>query len=101
MDRRFSVRLGAAMLFTMGVTLPITGAIAVGKELRLTEASLADLEGAMQSGATSSVEVTVLYLNRIMTFDRRGPKLNAVPVLNPRALDERRARTRCGSSGLR
>jgi amidase len=54
----------------------------------LTDASLADLQAALRSGATSSVELTVLHLNRILAYDRRGPKLNAVPVLNLRALEE-------------
>lgn len=59
-----------------------------GETLHLTRASLSELAAALRSGTTSSVELTVLHLNRIMAYDRRGPRLNAVPVLNPRALDE-------------
>ena len=70
------------------VTMAAAQAADDPKQLTLTEASLADLAGAMRSGATSSVELTVMHLNRIMLYDRRGPKLNAVPVLNPRALQE-------------
>jgi amidase len=54
----------------------------------LSEASIADITGALDSGALTSVELTVLYLNRIEAYDRHGIMLNSVIVDNPDALAE-------------
>jgi amidase len=54
----------------------------------LSDASLAQLEAALASGTLSSVELTVAHLNRVLAYDRRGPKLNSIPLINPRALEE-------------
>lgn len=65
---------------------------AVGTELfSVVEADVAALRSALDAGAVSSVELVARYLNRIGRFDRTGPRLNAVPVLNPEALAEARA----------
>jgi len=42
----------------------------------------------MSAGALTSVELTALYLNRVSAYDGNGTRLNAVPVINPRALEE-------------
>ncbi len=57
----------------------------------VVEASIADLRHALTAGETSSVALVTAYLDRIARFDRSGPCLNSVPVLNPAALDEARA----------
>jgi amidase len=56
--------------------------------LNLVEASIDDLQQALTSGLTTSVELVSLYLRRISTYDCRGPLLNAIPVLNPAVFDE-------------
>ena len=59
----------------------------------VVEAPIARLREALGSGATTAVELARAYLSRIAAYD--GPDtataLNAVPVLNPDALDEARA----------
>ena len=66
----------------------------------VVEASIEQLQDALASGTVTSVELVARYLNRIGRYDRSGPRLNSVPVLNPavfeeaRAADERRARGR-------
>lgn len=55
------------------------------------EASLPELQAAMESGRTSSEELVRQYLERIAAFDNAGPQLNAMLYLNPRALDDARA----------
>ena len=59
--------------------------------MRLVEAGIADLRAALEAGRITAVALTAGYLARIAAFDRHGPRLNAVPVLNPAALEEARA----------
>lgn len=62
------------------------------------EASISDIKSALRDGTTTSVALVDYYLDRIDRFDKTGPKLNSVPILNPdaraqaRESDERRAR---------
>ena len=64
----------------------------------VVEADIDNLREALETGIVTSVELVARYLNRIAAFDRSGPLLNAVPVLDPtaflqaRASDERRSR---------
>ena len=63
------------------------------------EATLAEIQAALESRALTSVELVALYLNRIARFDRRGPRLNAVPVLNPNVFDEAAEADRLRAAG--
>jgi len=56
--------------------------------MKLVEASIADLRRALESGAATAESLAQGYLARIKAYD---PVLNAVPVLNPAALEEARA----------
>ena len=51
--------------------------------LDLVEATIAELSAALDAGLVTSVELVFMFLNRIARYDRRGPRLNAIPVLNP------------------
>ena len=57
----------------------------------LQTATVADINAAMDAGALSSEKLVRLYLNRIDAYDRKGPKINSVITLNPKALEEARA----------
>jgi amidase len=57
----------------------------------VVEASIADLRAALEQGAVTSVQLVEAYLARLDAYDRGGIRLNAVPVLNPAALEEARA----------
>lgn len=57
----------------------------------VVEASIAALRAALERGEITSADLVGLYLDRIARYDRDGPKLNAIPVLNPEALAEARA----------
>lgn len=59
--------------------------------MRLTEATIADLAAALSQGQTTAVALAVASLQRIAALDRRGPCLNAVPILNPEMFTEARA----------
>ncbi|HUE88071.1 MAG TPA: amidase family protein [Vicinamibacterales bacterium] len=56
------------------------------------EQSIEDLQKAMQDKQVTSLELVELYLARIEAYDQRGPSLNAVVAINPRARDEAAAR---------
>jgi amidase len=55
------------------------------KSFRLAEATIADLQNAMESGHQSSASLCKTFLDRIDEIDRRGPKLRAIIELNPDA----------------
>ncbi|MGB3296452.1 MAG: amidase [Phormidesmis sp.] len=54
----------------------------------LEDATIADVHAAYRADALTSTGLTNLYLDRIATYDRSGPKINAVATLNPNALAE-------------
>lgn len=55
------------------------------------DASVAELEAAMDAGTLTAEKLVQLCLARIQAYDRQGPKLHAVMALNPNALAEARA----------
>jgi hypothetical protein len=57
----------------------------------VAETSIADLQKAMAEGRVTSKALVQAYLNRIQAFDQKGPKLNALITVNPRALHEAEA----------
>ncbi len=54
----------------------------------VVELGITQIHEAYRSGAASARSVTQQYLDRIEAYDRRGPYLNSLIVVNPRALDE-------------
>ncbi len=99
-------RTGAAALAlclsagTLAALSPGTAAAAV--PLDLETATVAQLDALMDSGASTSVEITAGYLERISALSVGGPALNAVRVVNPDALAEAAAadaRRAAGESG--
>src|SRR5215203_4476827 len=55
-------------------------------KFELEEATIADIQGALQSGRETEESLTQKYLARIEALDRKGPKINSVIELNPDAL---------------
>lgn len=60
------------------------------KGVDVVEASIADLQQALDEGRTTSVELVDAYLARIAAYDQHGPALNSIVRLNSNA----RARAR-------
>ena len=78
----------------------ICGSVALGLALTpavsaqtvdVTSASIEDLNRAFDAGTLTSERLVELYLARIDAYDAAGPRLNAVIVLNPRAMERARA----------
>jgi len=62
----------------------------VAGRVRVEEASIAELQALMESGAATSEALTAAYLERIAAMDRQGPTLRAVIALTPDALEQAR-----------
>lgn len=58
----------------------------VTAQIEVAGASITELQEAMESGRTTSAEITRAYLERIRAYDRTGPALNAMIWMNPDAL---------------
>ena len=64
---------------------------AAAETFELTTATIADIDQAFDSGALNSEQLVKLSLARIAAYDEAGPKLNAVMLLNPDAIETARA----------
>jgi amidase len=54
--------------------------------LKLEEATIADVQAAMESGKLTAHRLVEMYLTQIDTYDQKGPALNAIITPNPNAL---------------
>src|SRR5579871_4453014 len=84
MDRRKFLQNGSLAGLAIS-TLSFRGFEAEA-DFPLQEVTIDELQQKMQSGESSSVAITKLYLKRIAEIDKKGPALNAVIELNPDAL---------------
>ncbi|MZQ86569.1 amidase [Paenibacillus sp. 5J-6] len=73
------------------------------KDFELMEASVMDIQNAMNAGKLTSVQLVTKYLARIDTYDQKGPEIKAILSVNPDALEEAAAldkeRSEKGSRG--
>ena len=51
------------------------------------QATIAELQTAMQNGTLTAEKLVQLCLDRIAAYDRAGPKIHAVMAMNPKALE--------------
>lgn len=58
------------------------------KPFELMEASVMDIQNAMNAGKLTSVELVTKYLARIDKYDQKGPEIKAILSVNPKALEE-------------
>ncbi|HEX9690754.1 MAG TPA: amidase family protein [Gemmatimonadales bacterium] len=65
----------------------VPGPVAHAQGFVVVEASIADIHDAMQRGELTAVQLVQAYLARIGAYDKRGPALNAIITVNPRALE--------------
>lgn len=88
----------ALVLGSLCLLSPLT----VAKEhekFKLEEASIADIQHAIDNGSLTYKQLTEMYLERIAAYDKNGPKINSIITVNPNAikaaaaLDEERKNT--------
>jgi Asp-tRNA(Asn)/Glu-tRNA(Gln) amidotransferase A subunit family amidase len=65
-----------------------TSAPAQAPAFDLVETTIADIHAAFSAGTLTVRQLVQMYLNRIATYDKKGPAINAVISLNPAALQE-------------
>ena len=56
--------------------------------LDLTQANIAEINSAFANGSLSAETLTKAYLARIAAYDQKGPTLDSVIYLNPKAIEE-------------
>jgi amidase len=76
-------------LLVLASSIAVVSASAATFEL--TNASVADINAAFDSGKLNSEKLVQLYLARIKAYDDAGPKINAVLAVNPKAIEIARA----------
>jgi Asp-tRNA(Asn)/Glu-tRNA(Gln) amidotransferase A subunit family amidase len=55
---------------------------------KIHEATIDDIHSAYKSGRLTCRQLVQMYLDRIETFDKKGPAINAIITINSRALEE-------------
>ena len=72
-------------LFLLGV-FSLNG-MAQDKKFILEEATIPDIHAAMKSGSLTCRQLVEMYLARIAAYDKKGPGLNSILTINPKALE--------------
>jgi Asp-tRNA(Asn)/Glu-tRNA(Gln) amidotransferase A subunit family amidase len=79
---RFSLALLSALLISTG------NGRAAAPAFHLQDATIQDILDAYKSGQLTAHRLVQLYLNRIEAYDRKGPNINSIVTVNPKALEE-------------
>ena len=77
-----------AIVFALTFAVAPPSAVA---QVDVLEATIGDLQAAMESGRTSAADLVRAHLARIEAYDQAGPRLNAIIRINPRALADAEA----------
>lgn len=84
-----------ALLFTLALSIAMPSF--AQSSFDVVEASISDIQSALERGQVTSVEIVDAYLQRIEAYDKQGPALNSIMRINPQArqqagaMDEERA----------
>ncbi|MEJ1963857.1 MAG: amidase family protein [Gammaproteobacteria bacterium] len=90
------IRIVALSLLACGLadasTSPASPGSSSGRtEFNLQTATIEDINKAFDAGALTSEKLVQLYLNRIAAYNTKGPNINAIITLQPKALEIARA----------
>ena len=89
MSARTSIAFRLALAFALAIAaapLPL-----LAQAFVVEETTIAQAHAAFESGDLTCEGLVERYLARIDAYDQQGPRLNAIAVVNPRALEEARA----------
>ncbi len=82
------MKAARAALSSLILSLAGTGASAQLRPVSVVETGILEVQRALESDSTTSLELVDAYLARIRAYDQDGPRLNAIIRLNPQAREE-------------
>ena len=74
-------------VFTMAVVLVASASANAQSLYRVAELSIGDIHAGLEAGRFTCREFVQRYLDRIEAYDQKGPALNAIVLVNLRALE--------------
>lgn len=80
-------RLPRSMLFLLCAFL-VTPGFGQSQGFDVMEATIEGIHDAYHSGRLTSRQLTQLYLDRIEAYDKKGPQINSIITINPKALED-------------
>jgi len=81
--------LSLALLSLLSVTSLASGqSRSEANPFRVVEATIADIHSAYKAGELTSRQLVQMYLDRIEAYDKKGPAINAIITVNPKALED-------------
>jgi amidase len=81
------VRYLIAMSMAAAMSVPVSPAGAQQGPFRFQEATIAGIHAAIAAGRLTCTQLTRFYLDRIAAYDQRGPALQAIITVNPKAME--------------
>ena len=87
---RTSPRRGRPAAIAWALSLSMAG-VAGAQDFRLMETTIDEVHAAFEAGQLTCRELVDGYLARIEAYDQAGPALNAIQLVNPRAVEEAEA----------
>ena len=85
-------RFAKALLVALVVATPVS-MVRAQKVVDLDAATILDINAAFDAGTLTAEQLVQRFLSRITAYDRKGPSIHAVMVVNPKALETARALT--------
>jgi amidase len=86
--RHTTALLAALVIGHCSLAIPAKLAAAT---FELSKAGIPEIQAAVDAGALTYEKLVQLYIARVNAYDQKGPALNSVILLNPKALEEARA----------
>ncbi|MBM3485731.1 MAG: amidase [Alphaproteobacteria bacterium] len=62
--------------------------MATPNAFKIVETTIAEIHAAYRAGVLTARQLVQMYLDRIEAYDKKGPAINALVSLNPKALEE-------------
>ena len=84
MAKTATIIIGAAI----AISLVLSGTVYAAAKFKAEEATISDVHKAFKAKQLTAKKLVEMYLKRIEAYDQKGPKLNAVILVNPKALDQ-------------
>src|SRR5438105_4524441 len=81
-------RLLTGLVCLMALSSVPQSSSAQTKPFHLLETSVEDVHNAYKSGKLTAHQLVQMYLDRIEAYDKKGPALNAIITINPKALED-------------